>query len=170
MLPVTVDLNKSMVAGWNTNASKPEQPRKKKLRSAIPLNGSPALPVDSEPIASGSGTTLDNIPGSTSGTATPTNSSSRVRPSKKAPVPLDQATLAAKHVPPMLKLSNMAGLDSQIQQLVKAVILPLKHPNAYRFVGGARPGGVLLHGVPGGGKTQLVRCLAGVSQVFRHCY
>lgn len=166
MLPVPMqDLNQAMRAGWNTGASSSPSTSapsstglKKKTRKtqAIPLN-SPALEMTDEPIASSS-----TLP--PSGTSTPPVSTKRARTKP----PVDSSTLSAKYAPPALKLSNMAGLDSQIQQLVKAVILPLVHPNAYRFVGGSRPGGVLLHGVPGGGKTQLVRCLAGVS-TFQTC-
>lgn len=46
---------------------------------------------------------------------------------------------------------------------MEIVVLPLLHPEIYQHTGVPRPRGVLLHGVPGGGKTQLVRCLAGVS-------
>ncbi|TXT07283.1 hypothetical protein VHUM_03453 [Vanrija humicola] len=44
---------------------------------------------------------------------------------------------------------------------MEIVALPLLHPEIYAHTGVPRPRGVLLHGVPGGGKTQLVRCLAG---------
>ncbi len=45
-------------------------------------------------------------------------------------------------------------------------MLPLLHPEIYQYTGVPRPRGVLLHGVPGGGKTQLVKCLAGVGHVM----
>jgi len=57
----------------------------------------------------------------------------------------------------------LGGLKDQITQLMEIVVLPLLHPEIYQFTGVVRPRGVLLHGVPGGGKTQLVKCLAGVS-------
>lgn len=40
-------------------------------------------------------------------------------------------------------------------------MLPLLYPDVFAFSGHKRPCGVLLHGVPGGGKTHLVKCLAG---------
>jgi ribosome biogenesis ATPase len=79
----------------------------------------------------------------------------------------DPETLAAKYAPPELKLSFLGGLQDQITQLMEIVVLPLLHPEIYQHTGVPRPRGVLLHGVPGGGKTQLVRCLAGVSGVYR---
>ncbi|OWZ70115.1 hypothetical protein AYX14_04517, partial [Cryptococcus neoformans] len=45
--------------------------------------------------------------------------------------------------------------------LLEIAALALFHPEIYLHTGVPRPKGVLLHGVPGGGKTQLVRCLAG---------
>jgi ribosome biogenesis ATPase len=45
---------------------------------------------------------------------------------------------------------------------MEIVALPLLHPEIYTFTGVKPPRGVLLHGVPGGGKTRLVNCLAGV--------
>lgn len=67
-----------------------------------------------------------------------------------------------KYTPPDLRLSSLGGLQPQITQLMEIVVLPLLHPEIYQHTGVPRPRGVLLHGVPGGGKTQLVKCLAGV--------
>lgn len=67
----------------------------------------------------------------------------------------------SKYAPPDLKLSLLGGLQSQIVQLLQTVALPLLHPEIYSITGVPRPRGVLLHGVPGGGKTRLVHCLAG---------
>lgn len=80
-------------------------------------------------------------------------------PRRKKPRP----DVASKHAPPDLRLSSLGGLTQQIEQLMEIVVLPLLHPEIYQHTGVSRPRGVLLHGVPGGGKTQLVKCLAGVS-------
>ncbi|KAK4684147.1 ribosome biogenesis ATPase, partial [Tremellales sp. Uapishka_1] len=73
----------------------------------------------------------------------------------------DTSSIASKYTPPDLKLSLLGGLQTQITQLMEIVVLPLLHPEIYLHTGVPRPRGVLLHGVPGGGKTQLVKCLAG---------
>jgi SpoVK/Ycf46/Vps4 family AAA+-type ATPase len=74
-------------------------------------------------------------------------------------------SLLIKYPPPDLKLSLLGGLQDQITQLLEMVALPLLHPEIYRHTGVRAPRGVLLHGVPGGGKTRLVTCLAGELQV-----
>ncbi|TXT08098.1 uncharacterized protein COLE_05022 [Cutaneotrichosporon oleaginosum] len=66
-----------------------------------------------------------------------------------------------KYAPPDARLAQLGGLNKQITQLLEIVALPLLHPEIYTHTGVPRPRGVLLHGVPGGGKTQLVKCLAG---------
>lgn len=74
----------------------------------------------------------------------------------------DRASLMAQYPHPAnARLSNLGGLEPQITQLLEIVALPLLHPEIYRFTGIKPPRGVLLHGVPGGGKTRLVTCLAG---------
>lgn len=74
----------------------------------------------------------------------------------------DRASLLTKYPPPdNARLSNLGGLETQITQLLEIVALPLLHPEIYQFTGIKPPRGVLLHGVPGGGKTRLVTCLAG---------
>lgn len=78
----------------------------------------------------------------------------------------DRGAVPSKYAPPDLKLSSLGGLRTQITQLMEIVVLPLLHPEIYQHTGVPRPRGVLLHGVPGGGKTQLVKCLAGVSLPF----
>ena len=74
-------------------------------------------------------------------------------------------SLLMKYPPPNLKLSLLGGLHEQITQLLEMVALPLLHPEIYRHTGVRAPRGVLLHGVPGGGKTRLVTCLAGELEV-----
>jgi ribosome biogenesis ATPase len=126
-----------MAASW-------AQPKPKRRR-AIGLN-SPreSTPVEGEePVASTS-------------TLAPKREPKRVRTSKP--------TVQDKYAPPDLRLSTLGGLHEQISQLMEIVVLPILHPEIYEWTGVPRPRGVLLHGVPGGGKTQLVKCLAGVSR------
>lgn len=131
-------LNAGITAAWNTNAP----PQKKRTRRAIPLNDlpAPASPLDDSPAP-----------------ATPAAPPRRKRP-RAAP-----SVIAAKYAPPDLDLGALGGLQPQITQLLEIAALALFHPEIYLHTGVPRPKGVLLHGVPGGGKTQLVRCLAGVS-------
>lgn len=91
--------------------------------------------------------------------------SSASTPRRKKP----RNDVAAKYAPPDLRLSSLGGLTQQIEQLMEIVVLPLLHPEIYQHTGVSRPRGVLLHGVPGGGKTQLVKCLAGVSVELDRC-
>lgn len=152
-------LNQSITAAWSTAAPK------KRTKRAIPLNSSTSSrsspgPPDTQPTASTSALptplTEDRPP-------TPTARVARKRPRH------DPEQLAAKYAPPELKLSSLGGLESQITQLMEVVVLPLLHPEIYLHTGVPRPRGVLLHGVPGGGKTQLVKCLAGVGPWHRLC-
>ena len=81
----------------------------------------------------------------------------------------DPSQLAAKYAPPDLDLESLGGVSAQKAALQEAVVLPLLYPDIFAYSGHNRPCGVLLHGVPGGGKTHLVRCLAGVSSAMESC-
>lgn len=145
-------LNQSITAAWSTAAPK------KRTKRAIPLNSSTSSspgPSDTQPTASTSA-----LPTPLTEDRPPTPTAPRA--GRKRPRH-DPEQLAAKYAPPELKLSSLGGLESQITQLMEVVVLPLLHPEIYQHTGVPRPRGVLLHGVPGGGKTQLVKCLAGVS-------
>ncbi|ORY31232.1 putative helicase [Naematelia encephala] len=134
-------LNQSITAAWSTAP-------KKRVKRHIGLNGTSSASTPA--------------PGEASSSTAPNEE----RPSTPVPVKRkrqrpDPEQIAAKYAPPDLKLSSLGGLRDQITQLLGIVALPLQHPEIYAHTGVPRPRGVLLHGVPGGGKTQLVKCLAG---------
>ncbi|EIW70123.1 hypothetical protein TREMEDRAFT_68499 [Tremella mesenterica DSM 1558] len=134
-----IDLNKQAIAGWQTSSS---SPRPEGVKHPPSINGNEA-----------STSTSNSNPTSTPVPTEKPRSVKRLRP--------NPVNLAEKYRPPDLRLSMLGGLDTQITQLLEIVALPLQHPEIYAHTGVSRPRGVLLHGVPGGGKTQLVKCLAG---------
>jgi hypothetical protein len=69
--------------------------------------------------------------------------------------------LLAKFPPPDVDLTVMGGMAKPLEELFSHVIFPLQHPEVYQHLQTNPTRGILLHGVPGGGKTRLVNCLAG---------
>jgi len=148
-------LNSSLTAAWNVapaqSTSTPLQPsssgpgHKRRVKRSIGLN-----------TPSGPSTPDANTPGEERPTTPPPR---RKRPRGE----LASGSVAAKYAPPDLDLESLGGVALQKAALQEAVVLPLLYPDIFAFSGHQRPCGVLLHGVPGGGKTHLVRCLAGVS-------
>lgn len=145
--PSGLSLNQSLTAAWGNQA----QPAaaavaKKRVRKTVGLNDT-------------------STPPETDGERTPGDRTPRERaPDRKKRIKRDTGG-ENKYAPPEQRLSQLGGLDKQIKQLLEIVALPLLHPEIYSFTGITRPHGVLLHGVPGGGKTQLVHCLAGQLQL-----
>ncbi|BEJ11844.1 hypothetical protein CspHIS471_0203040 [Cutaneotrichosporon sp. HIS471] len=139
-MPLNQSLNQGLTAAWgvkSATASPTAAVALKKRGRKIGLNDSP------------------------DGTATPTSqpaSDKEIEPPRKRRQRREQED---KYTPPDARLSQLGGLNKQITQLLEIVALPLLHPEIYTHTGVPRPRGVLLHGVPGGGKTQLVKCLAG---------
>lgn len=64
---------------------------------------------------------------------------------------------------PTESYNDIGGLDTQIQELLEAVVLPLKKKDLFERLGIRAPRGVLLYGPPGTGKTLLVRACAAES-------
>jgi transitional endoplasmic reticulum ATPase len=60
---------------------------------------------------------------------------------------------------------DVGGLDQVKQSLIEAVEWPLEYPEAFAAVGVRPPRGILLYGLPGTGKTLLVRALATESNL-----
>ncbi|MHA1168402.1 MAG: proteasome-activating nucleotidase [Candidatus Hodarchaeales archaeon] len=61
---------------------------------------------------------------------------------------------------PEVDYTDIGGLDEQILALSEAIELSLLHPELFEKVGIESPGGVLLHGAPGSGKTLMARAVA----------
>jgi len=60
-----------------------------------------------------------------------------------------------------LTLDDVGDMADVKQSLTEAVLWPLRYPDSFARLGVEPPRGVLLYGPPGGGKTFLVRALAG---------
>ncbi len=67
-------------------------------------------------------------------------------------------------VTPQLTFDDVAGLDQAVAEL-QEIREYLASPERYEAVGARMPGGVLLHGPPGCGKTLLAKALAGEAGV-----
>lgn len=68
----------------------------------------------------------------------------------------ERALRAGAAVPPM-PFASLGGVAAPATALREAVTLPLRRPEVFRRYGVRPPGGVLLHGPPGSGKTVLAR-------------
>eukprot|EP01104_Vermistella_antarctica_P009055 TRINITY_DN2310_c0_g1_i1.p1 TRINITY_DN2310_c0_g1~~TRINITY_DN2310_c0_g1_i1.p1 ORF type:complete len:432 (+),score=134.28 TRINITY_DN2310_c0_g1_i1:37-1332(+) len=68
---------------------------------------------------------------------------------------------------PTEEYSDVGGLEKQIEELVEAVVLPMKHKDRFITLGIKPPKGVLLYGPPGTGKTLMARaCAANTNACF----
>jgi len=68
---------------------------------------------------------------------------------------------------PTEQYTDIGGLDSQIQELVEAIVLPMTHKDRFLAMGIQPPKGVLMYGPPGTGKTLLARaCAAQTNATF----
>ena len=55
--------------------------------------------------------------------------------------------------------SDIGGLDKQIEELIEAVVLPMKQADKFKNLGIKPPKGALMYGPPGTGKTLLARAV-----------
>lgn len=62
---------------------------------------------------------------------------------------------------------DIGGLDKQIEELIEAVVLPMKQAEKFKTLGIKPPKGALMYGPPGTGKTLLARaCAAQLGATF----
>jgi len=63
--------------------------------------------------------------------------------------------------------TDIGGLDKQIEELVEAIVLPMKQADKFKTLGIRAPKGALIYGPPGTGKTLLARACAAQTNA---CY
>ncbi len=61
---------------------------------------------------------------------------------------------------PEITYEDIGGLGDEIKKIRELVEIPLKHPEIFERLGVEPPKGILLHGVPGTGKTLLAKAVA----------
>ena len=64
---------------------------------------------------------------------------------------------------PQVTYEDIGGLQDEIQKVREMIELPLRHPEIFEKLGVEAPKGVLLHGIPGTGKTLLAKAVANES-------
>ena len=74
-------------------------------------------------------------------------------------------TTSQDYSPPSVRYSDLGGIEKCIEEVRELIEAPLAHPEVYAHLNIQPPRGVLLHGPPGCGKTQLARAVAGEIQV-----
>lgn len=62
--------------------------------------------------------------------------------------------------PPEITLSEIGGLQEEVDQIRDGIIKPHAHPEVYEAIGVTTSSGVLLHGPPGTGKSLIARAVA----------
>ncbi|KAK4155011.1 26S proteasome regulatory subunit 6A [Chaetomidium leptoderma] len=68
---------------------------------------------------------------------------------------------------PTEKYTDVGGLDKQIDELIEAIVWPMKEAERFKKIGIKAPKGALMYGPPGTGKTLLARaCAAQTDATF----
>ncbi|KAL5336474.1 P-loop containing nucleoside triphosphate hydrolase protein [Aspergillus crustosus] len=68
---------------------------------------------------------------------------------------------------PTEKYTDIGGLDKQIEEIVEAIVWPMKEAERFKKLGIKAPKGALMYGPPGTGKTLLARaCAAETNATF----
>ncbi|CEJ54438.1 26S protease regulatory subunit 6A [Penicillium brasilianum] len=68
---------------------------------------------------------------------------------------------------PTEKYTDIGGLDKQIEEIVEAIVWPMKEAERFKKIGIKAPKGALMYGPPGTGKTLLARaCAAETNATF----
>lgn len=70
------------------------------------------------------------------------------------------ANTGAASEPSAVTYEDIGGLRRELRRIREMIELPLRYPEVFERLGIAAPKGVLLHGPPGCGKTQIVRAVA----------
>jgi 26S proteasome regulatory subunit T5 len=65
---------------------------------------------------------------------------------------------------PKEKYTDVGGLDKQMEELVEAVVWPMKEADKFKKLGIKPPKGALMYGPPGTGKTLLARACAAETE------
>ncbi|KAI7346531.1 26S protease regulatory subunit [Hortaea werneckii] len=65
---------------------------------------------------------------------------------------------------PTEKYTDVGGLDKQIEELVEAIVWPMKEAERFQKIGIRAPKGALMYGPPGTGKTLLARACAAQTE------
>jgi len=65
---------------------------------------------------------------------------------------------------PTEKYSDVGGLNKQIEELVEAIVWPMKQAERFKKIGIKAPKGALMYGPPGTGKTLLARACAAQTE------
>lgn len=55
---------------------------------------------------------------------------------------------------PTESYTDIGGLDKQIEELVEAIVLPMKHPEKFKALGIKPPKGCLMYGPPGSSESK----------------